>query len=189
MNTQIFAPASPAWHSALFWQKIFIYCWIFSLGGHFFELVWAQLYHFATGDPLWHPLIVTTLPLALPYGFGIVAIILFVVPLIKKYKLHPIAVFVFTMIVASIIEYLCALFVVSVYGYNRFWDYSHLPFNLHGYISAGSSLVFAVIATAFVFYVYPFCEKWFKHIKPRHINIIFWVMFVMYGADLLLTYF
>ncbi len=126
----------------------------------------------------------TVIPQAAPYGLGIVAIILITMPLMKQYKLHPTAVFLLNIGVTTVVEYICALVVVLIYGQNSYWNYSALPLNYHGYISLGSSIVFAVLAMIFIYYIYPFCEKFLRPLKARQIRITFWVLFVIYVVNL-----
>lgn len=173
------------WRSLRFWQEILIYYWLFSLAGHYYELLLAEVMHLVTGQPLWKPMMFTVIPLAGPYGLGVIAIIIFVVPLMTRYKLHPITVFTLNAITASVVEYLCALVVVAIYGRNQYWDYSNLPLNFQGYISLGSSLIFAILATFFIYYIYPYCEKFMRRIKNQQMAWICVFLLVITGADML----
>lgn len=106
----------------------------------------------------------------------------------KIYKLHPAVIFALNVIVSSVVEYICALVVVLIYGYNQFWNYTALPFNLQGYISLGSSLVFAVLAMIFIYYIYPFCEKFLRRLKAQQISILFWVLLASYAVNLVVSF-
>lgn len=180
-NTSLFEWSSLK--SFKYWQKIYIYFWLFSILGHYLETVWII--------PLgtqWRPIMETLTPVAIPYGLGAVVSIFFVWPIVKRRAANIAVVFILSTLLSSIVEYLCALSVVIMRGNNQFWDYTNNPFNLNGFISADSSLVFGVLATAFIYFVYPPFEKVFSKISYKWINAIFWVTFISYAADLIYTY-
>ncbi|MDD2482879.1 MAG: putative ABC transporter permease [Candidatus Shapirobacteria bacterium] len=168
-------------HFFLFFQKMFIYFWVFSIVGHFLELIW--IYILPSG---WYPITPTIMPLAPPYGLGVVAIIVLVIPLVKKYKLNVFSVFILCTLVSSSVEYLCAAFIVLFYGYNKFWDYSSKPFNLNGYIYLQNMIIFGILTTIFLYFIYPFFNKFLQKLRKHQIDIIFWIFFSSYTLDVLL---
>jgi len=170
---------------AVFMQKIFIYFWVTSLLGHYLEVVWIYVMHQTTGSTLWKTTIPTVTPLAAPYGLGIVAVILLVVPLIRKYGLHPLGVFVLSTLITGTIEYLCALVLVLSTGHNRYWSYLDQPFNINGYVCLQSAVLFGAGATIFVYFVYPTLEKLVNGLQKKQRNAIFWLLFGSYSFDLL----
>lgn len=172
------------WRTVRYWQELYIYFWVFALLGHYLELLGCFVYTLITGNPPWQPISVTVIPLSAPYGLGIVAIILFVVPLMRHYKLQPLSVFVLSIIAASIVEYASAMLVVIFEGQNKFWNYTNLPYNFDGQISLRTSVAFGILACLFVYGVYPFCEKLLARFKNHQINIIFWILLIAYLIDL-----
>jgi len=176
--------AEPNYRSMLFWQKIYIIFFCLSIFGHYLEIFLANVKHILSAGPVILPTMPTILPLAAPYGFGAVGVLLVTVPLIRKYRLSPIGVFVISVIVSAIIEYISAALIVAFTGHNAFWNYSNQPFNLNGYIYLEGVLFFGFIAMLFVYYVYPSIEKYMNMLKNCQIKIAFWLMFVGYGADL-----
>lgn len=167
-----------------FWQKMFIYFWIFSIFGHYLEVFWTMIPMSGT----WRPIMESVLPIAAPYGIGAVTLIILVWPFAKNNRTHPIIIYILCTIVASAVEYLSALFVIVTRGHNQFWSYSNHPYNLNGYISLDSSLVLGIIATLFLYFVYPNCEKIINKIKWRWLNVAFWIMLVSYLIDLSNSY-
>lgn len=177
------------WREWRFWQELFIYFWVFSLAGHYLEVGWAFFIHIVTGHPLWHPITSLFIPLSVPYGLGTVAVILLTWPLVEKHKFNPIIIFILNVIITSIIEYFCALMVVNFAGHNQFWDYSNRFMNINGYVCIESSLLFGVASTLFIYYIYPFCEKFLQRVKNRQLNIIFWTLLTCYAVDLVYSNF
>lgn len=171
--------------SLVFLKKIFIYFWATSLLGHYLEVVWIYIMHITVGATLWETTIPTITPLAAPYGFGMVTVIMLVIPLIKKYKLHPLGVFVLNAFVTGVIEYLCALVLVLATGYNRYWNYSNELLNINGYVCLKSAILFGIGATLFVYYIYPTLEKMVNGLQKKQFNAVFWLLFSSYSIDLL----
>jgi uncharacterized membrane protein len=169
----------------VFFEELFIYFWVCSLIGHYLEIFASHIYQMIYGGRLWTPIIQTIVPISVPYGFGAVAVIILTVPLVKKYKLHPIGAFFLNIFITGAVEYLCAAVIVLVDGHNRFWNYSHDFMNINGYVCLKSAVLFSIAATLFIYLVYPFFEKIFSRLIRRQIDVIFWVLFLTYGADLL----
>lgn len=164
----------------------FVIFWLASLIGHFLEIWWAYFRHYIFGSPLWMPTIVTVIPLAAPYGFGAVAILLLIWPLMKRPLLKPAWIFGLSVLITGFVEYLCAAFLVIFYGHNKFWNYSDRDFNIDGYVCLESSLIFGVSAMIFLYLVYPFFLNKFNKFPKRLWNVLFWVFFASFIIDILL---
>lgn len=180
--------STPEWKSVGYFQKLFIYFWIFSLFGHYLERIWSWFYQAFVDGYNWHPDTPTFIPLAVPYGFGALAIIIIVIPLIKRYKLNPILVFILGVLVTSLVEYICAAVLVLVFGHNPRWDYSNQPYNINGYICLHNSLLFGLVAMFFIYFIFPSFEKIIQSFNRQQLGGIFRVLLVAYAIDLLITY-
>lgn len=181
--------ATQNWRTVRFWQEIFLYFFVFSIIGHYIESIWGCVKLFINGGYLWHPSRITIIPSGPPYGFGVVAMILLVVPLIKKYKLSPLAVFIVNIFITGAIELVCGLILESLGG-GRYWNYTTLPLNVAGYVWIGSAASFSLIATPFIYYIYPFCQKSLAKLyqKENRFNTVFWIAFIFYIFELLAIY-
>lgn len=167
-------------------RRIFIYFWITSLIGHYVEVIWAIFRHqFLGASGYWLPTNVTIIPLAAPYGLGVVAIILFVMPLMKKYKLNPALVFVLNVVITALVEYICAAVLVLIFGRNEFWNYSNVPFNLNGYICLSNTLTFGLVSTIYIYFLHPILTDFLKKLTKKHFNTFFWITAVSYMIDLI----
>jgi uncharacterized membrane protein len=176
--------------ATVFLQEIFIYYFVISIAGHYFEKLWSYIYLFFAGGKLWHPSRITFIPSEPPYGLGAVAIIILIIPLIKKYKLNPLIVFVLNIFVTGAVEYLCALLLIVFTGHVGYWDYSHQFMNINGYVCLQSATLFSLIATFFVYCIYPFFKKLLEKLqdKRRQFNLLFWVLFLFYIVELAAIY-
>lgn len=175
MNNSLFKKST-------FLEEIFIYFWVFSLFGHYLELIWKSLFFPST----WHPIVLTLLPLAPPYGLGVIMAILVIKPLMKRLKLKPLTTFVFCCLESGLVEYFCATIIVFFAGSNKFWNYSNQPFNINGYVCLKNIIIFGILNTFFLYFVYPFCQKIIERLRQHQISVIFWILFVSYTLDLMI---
>ena len=79
------------------------------------------------------------------YGTGALAIII----LLKPYYDDYIALFVMSVIICSIIEYLSSYLMEKIFK-ARWWDYTHIPFNINGRICLQFSVAFGFMGTIIV---------------------------------------
>jgi uncharacterized membrane protein len=183
MNNQFKSRVAQPWHSVRFWQEMFVYFWVFSLAGHYLEVIWTK-FPISMG---WKPVMVTITPIAAPYGFGAVAVVLLVWPLIKKRVINPLTTFILCILISGLVEFICAASIVLFVGHNQFWNYSHQPINLLGYTCLESSLVLGAMSTLFLYFIYPFCEKMMRRINNWQLNAIFWILLISYSVDLVVS--
>lgn len=176
--------SKPNYKTARYWQTLYLYFWFFALAGHYLEVFCAQFYHLLTGSPAWHPIIITVIPLAAPYGLGVMAIIILVVPLVKNQKINAPIAFILSTIIASFVEYFSAVFAAHFFSQYQFWDYSKNLLNLNGYISLQTSLTFGIAAMIFVYWLYPFCQSYLNRLKDGQIRTAFWALAILYAVDL-----
>ncbi|NTU89578.1 MAG: putative ABC transporter permease [Actinobacteria bacterium] len=175
----------PKWRTVRFWQELFLYFFFLSIAGHYLEVLWSFVRPFLTGGEVWYPARITFIPSGPPYGLGAIAIIVFVLPIVRKFSLIPLVVFFLNMFVTSIVEYICATALITIGG-SRVWDYSHLPLNINGNIWIGGAALFGLAATVFLYFAYPFCEKLLEklHENKLRFNIVFWSAFIVYALEL-----
>lgn len=170
-----------------FWRNLFIYFWIAGIAGFFMELFWAWLQWIAAGVPMFHALTLTITPLAPPYGFGVVALVLFA-PLLKRRNL--ILTFILTTIIMTLVEIACATVVKLLWGFNPFWDYTGYPYAFFdGDIYLKNCLLFGVVGVIFLSFVYPRSEKLFKRFSEKRIDEFFWLIMITYSLDLAFSFF
>ena len=169
------------WRQPAFWRNLFIYFWFFSLLGHLLEVSWAWITnsHFTPNIP-------TFTPIAPPYGLGVVALILIVAPVYRRFKkMNILVVFLLATIVTAAVEYLCAVVIVLVLGDNPFWDYSAQPFNLQGYVCLQNALLFGLVSTIFLRFIFPRLENLLQKISRKALNDTFLLLVTTYTADVL----
>ncbi|MCL2174077.1 putative ABC transporter permease [Candidatus Saccharibacteria bacterium] len=168
-----------SWRQPQFWRNLFFYLWGFSFLGHVAEIFWALLGN-AFG---WRETPASTIPLfaiAAPYGLGAVALLLLLYPLVQKKRIGPVVAFAASVLITTVIEFLCAMLLVAIFGHNSFWDYSGRFMNLGGYVCLGNSLMFGLGSVVMLWWIFPGVEKILGRVRERYLNIIFWVLFIGY---------
>ncbi len=98
---------------------------------------------------------------------------LFIVLFTKRFKKHPIAIFLLSIPITGILEYITGYVMYEIWT-SRWWDYRNLFLNIDGYVCLRSVLSFAFGAMFLIYLVEPFiCILSNKmSIKMRHILCI-----------------
>lgn len=79
------------------------------------------------------------------YGSGAISVLILTIPV----KEHLLAVFIMGMLGATLLEYLTGFIMEKLFGV-RYWDYSNVPFNLHGYICLMASLGWGIFSVVMI---------------------------------------
>ena len=143
--------------------KIF---WVFIIGsiiGYIVEMIvgFVQNGHFVSRQGLVFG------PFAQVYGLGILVYYI-VVPKIKGGYLK---IFLVTMVLGGIVEYLCSYFQEVLFG-TISWDYSHLWFNINGRTSLLHCTYWGIGGVLFMKYIMPFRENIGKVIKNNYFKTV-----------------
>ena len=116
------------------------------------------------------------------YGTGALAIVIFLKPYYNDY----VALFVMSVIICSIIEYLSSYFMEKIFK-ARWWDYTHIPFNINGRICLQFSIAFGFMGTIIVLankYLYNLIIS-----MPITITIIlFIILFLIFITDIIISF-
>ena len=117
-------------------------------------------------------------PLCTIYGAGAVTIYLLLRPFEKNLAL----LYLGGVITATALEYVTGWIMETVFR-TRWWDYSNKKFNLHGYISLASSLLWGAFSILLFKLLQPFVS-WITSLYPQSIGeVILAVVSVLYGID------
>jgi len=114
------------------------------------------------------------------YGLGGLLLCLLLSHIRKK----PLSVFVLSMTVCTILEYLTSFFLERKWGI-RWWDYSGHFLNLHGRVCLLGAAVFGLGGTILVCLFLPYYEKLYERISPKwriSLCILLLVLFLVDGA-------
>jgi uncharacterized membrane protein len=126
-------------------DKLIIYFFIYCVCGYICEVVYCSVpaNRFVNRGFLYGPY----LPI---YGFGAIAVILSLEPFFDK----PYLVFIFGMIVTSVLEYFTSWLLEKFFN-TKLWDYSRYKFNINGRVCLLNSTLFALLCLIVVYVVHP----------------------------------
>lgn len=110
------------------------------------------------------------------YGFGAIIMIL----CLDFLKDNIIALFIVGFFVLSLWEYIVGVFLEKVFK-TKYWDYSHLKFNIQGRVCLKNSLFWGLLGVIFIRFIHPFIEKYVLLIP---INILLYINIILVLAIL-----
>lgn len=116
------------------------------------------------------------------YGFGCVLISI----LLNKYVDDIVVIFCMSMILCSVLEYVTS-FLMEVIFKMRWWDYSHLKFNINGRICLGYSVPFGLIGTFVILYVNPFFIHLFDLIPYWLLDVLVLILACLFVIDVIVS--
>lgn len=112
------------------------------------------------------------------YGFGGVGILL----LVGHLRKYPPLVFLTSAVFCGLMEYLTGWYLETV-KHMKWWDYSHMLFNLHGRVCLLSVLCFGLCGLFVIYIIYPRFHDTFAKLKVRPKQIICSILVVLFIAD------
>ncbi len=104
------------------------------------------------------------------YGFGGLIIIIF----LRHFNENPFLVFMAAAISCGIMEYFTGWY-LETFKHMKWWDYSSLPFNLHGRVCLMSITAFGLCGLLLTYVVSPIFFDIFNHV-PMHAKMTFCVI-------------
>lgn len=117
------------------------------------------------------------------YGYGVLLIIL----LLKDFMFNPIALFLLSMILCMILEYLTSYVMEKIFK-ARWWDYSDKKFNLNGRICLETSIPFGLGGTLIMYVINPFVVKVVGKLPLNLLLIISTLLKVIYIIDNIVSF-
>ena len=172
-----------------FWRNTAIYFIVFSMLGHWAEILFCRLIiagvfmgdYDPTNAMLWDQWL---FPFSAE-GIALVMVVLVLHPLKERFlqrfggrKLPTLlASFAVNLAVCTSIDFTTGMAVNQDYS---LWDYRALPFNFMGQVCLQNSLVYSIAATIIVWWVYPAMESFLNRIPKRYADGLFFGLLGMY---------
>ena len=113
------------------------------------------------------------------YGCGSVMILL----LLNKFRRKPAAEFILAVVLCGCVEYFTSVFLESLHGGTRWWDYTGYFLNLHGRICAEGLLTFGIGGMAVVYVLVPFLDGVFRKLPARTLMVTACILTAVFAAD------
>ena len=112
------------------------------------------------------------------YGFGCLLITL----LLGRYANDPIALFIMSMVVCAILEYVTSYIMEKIFK-ARWWDYSRLKFNINGRIWLGTLIPFGLFGLLVIYIFNPFLLGIIAKIPTLVLNILTITLLIIFIID------
>lgn len=106
------------------------------------------------------------------YGFGAVIMMY----TLGKLPHNPLIIFLVGTIILTVWEYIVGVLLEKIF-HTKYWDYSHLKFNINGRICLKNSIYWGILGVIFTFIIHPFVENQTSIISG---TILFYTNIVIY---------
>lgn len=116
------------------------------------------------------------------YGFGALIILFVTLP----FQENPILVFLFGAIVASIFEFFVGYGMEKLF-HARYWDYSHLPLNIQGYIALPISLVWGLFSLILVNIIDVPISRFVAQFSAPQLIVLDIILAILFVIDVVLS--
>lgn len=117
------------------------------------------------------------------YCCGCILIIL----LLKRYLNDFIALFIMSMVICSILEYLTSYIMEKLFK-ARWWDYSDRRFNINGRICLETMVPFGLLGCLLMYVINPFISGIISNVPKNILNPIAIVLFILFVMDNITSY-
>ena len=112
------------------------------------------------------------------YGYGAVSITL----LLYRYYKDPIALFVMTVTICGVLEYLTSWVMEKLFK-ARWWDYSKRKFNINGRVCLGTLVPFGIFGLILTYVTNPTLANALNSVNSRTLNIIAIILLTIFIID------
>jgi len=116
------------------------------------------------------------------YGFGGLLIIL----LLSPFSSFPLFLFILSALVITLVEYSTSYIMEKMFA-AKWWDYSHLPFNLNGRICLLNTFEFTILALVIVYVVQPYVESFVKMLPYEIVFSTFYISLLVLIIDFIFS--
>ncbi len=112
------------------------------------------------------------------YGKSILLITL----LLKRYEDNIILLFIMSMIICTIVEYIGSFLLEKVFK-TRWWDYSHKKFNINGRVCLENTILFGFGSVIVIYALNPFINNLINLLPDCLLITISIILFIIYFID------
>lgn len=158
-------------------NMLFFFFFVYAFLGWCVEVIYAAVHHgkfvnrgFLNG------------PVCPIYGIGVTLIVVLLSPL----KDHLLLLFVGSVILTSLLEFIAGWVLEKLFK-QRWWDYSHVRFNIKGYICLRFSLIWGSACVVIVHLVHPVVEDLAGLLSPDLATLLSALFFMILTVDLAAT--
>jgi len=116
------------------------------------------------------------------YGCGALLITF----LLQHYVGDALALFMFAVVICSILEYLTSYVMEKIFK-ARWWDYSERKFNINGRICLKTMLPFGILGVIIMYFINPFFINIYSKLSDLTLSIVTMTLLVIYLTDIIIS--
>ena len=163
------------------YKKFKYYLMIFFVGC-FVGWIYEVVFYFITDHALSNPgfLYGPYLPV---YGWGALAMVVF----LKRYKKHPVLLFLLMVFLTGVLEYLTGALMMALW-HERWWDYTGLFLNINGYVCLRSVLSFGIGGLFLMYLIEPNVLKLSNTSKYKWIDALCFLLLTVFIIDNIIAF-
>ena len=98
----------------------------------------------------------------------------------------PVILFIASILICSVGEYITSFILEKIFK-ARWWDYSHMKFNLNGRICLRNCLFFGLLGFLMINYINNYFTNLYLSVDPSKLNILFYSILVIFLVDLVIS--
>lgn len=117
------------------------------------------------------------------YGCGCLALTF----LLHNYTNNYLVLFILTLFICSIIEYFTSFLMERIFKL-RWWDYTHMKYNLNGRICLETMVPFSLLGSLATKYLTPYLIKFLTNVNQSTILIISIILLIVFIMDLIISF-
>ncbi len=116
------------------------------------------------------------------YGVGAMSVTLILAPL----QLDSFALFLVGGLLCTVLEYFTGLIMEKIW-HLKWWDYSHVKFNIKGYVCLSASIAWGVLCVFLIRLIDPFIFYYMAKIPRNIVQTTVIILFIILTIDLIIT--
>jgi uncharacterized membrane protein len=156
--------------------------WVFLISSLIGDLIETVYVHMQTGIWMSRSSVIYG-PFSVVWGIGTTLMTFLLYRLSDR---HDRYIFVWGFLIGGTYEYMASLILELVLG-TKFWDYSKMPFNLHGRTNLMFCMFWGLLALVWIKFCYPILSRLIERIPPLPGVIITWILVILMVCDLAIS--
>ncbi len=116
------------------------------------------------------------------YAFGAIIMAL----ILTKLPNNVFIIFISSTILLTVWEYIVGVFLEKIFK-TKYWDYSHLKFNINGRVCLKNSIYWGLLGVAFTFVIHPFIKQYVDMIPEKTLMYVNIVVYTVLLTDVVIS--
>ena len=106
--------------------------------------------------------------------------------LLRQYEDDPWVLFIMSVVLCTTVEYLTSYIMEKLFKV-RWWDYSHMKFNLNGRVCLSNSVLFGALGVFLLYILHPFVVNRYAEVPKMMFDITAMIVLVIFIVDAVIS--